>query len=173
MNKTILISLAGVIAVGGVIGFSLLGKTDESSKADTEASAECVSLCAEAKSACPSLIDTQTCENKCPSFSEETKEHLKNSTTCEQLTKSPELISDVIIPDAAPKPQEKTASNDCEAACGKYVNACLMLVPNASDPLYEDGYNSCLKECSGWSATKTECMINAFDCPAMTEVCGL
>lgn len=66
-----------------------------------------------------------------------------------------------------------TASEDCEAACGHYVTACLTFVPNATQALFDDGYNSCLGECAKWNDNKVSCMISAFDCEAMTEVCGL
>jgi hypothetical protein len=51
--------------------------------------------------------------------------------------------------------------------------ACLTLVPNASEALFSDGFNSCLKDCTKWNNQKVECLITAADCQAMTEVCGL
>ncbi|MDD3284530.1 MAG: hypothetical protein PHZ07_02955 [Patescibacteria group bacterium] len=68
---------------------------------------------------------------------------------------------------------ENKASNDCGAACDKYVKNCLTLVPNANEAFFTEGHESCLKECKNWDSEKVDCMINAIDCPSMTEVCGL
>ncbi|MDO8260192.1 MAG: hypothetical protein Q7T50_01685, partial [Candidatus Magasanikbacteria bacterium] len=84
----------------------------------------------------------------------------------------PELLSELVVPEIN-TPELKPASSDCEAACGNYVTLCLMLVPGASEELFSDGLDSCLGECATWDAPKVECMINSFDCPAMTNVCGL
>jgi uncharacterized protein YmfQ (DUF2313 family) len=46
-------------------------------------------------------------------------------------------------------------------------------VPNATEALFNEGFDSCLTECANWNAQKVECMINAFNCEAMAEVCGL
>lgn len=62
---------------------------------------------------------------------------------------------------------------DCEAACGNYVTACLTLVPNATEKLFEEGFDSCMSECAAWAPEKVECMIGALSCEAMTNVCGL
>lgn len=139
-------------------------------KADV--SDECVQLCKQANETCASLIDITTCQSKCANFSEDAKNHLKNSSSCEELSQKPELLSEVIIPEAV-TPEQKVATNDCEAACGKYVSACLTLVPNATEALFNEGFDSCLTECANWNAQKVECMINAFNCEAMAEVCGL
>jgi len=66
-----------------------------------------------------------------------------------------------------------SGSNDCEAACANYVNKCLTLVPNADHILFNEGLNSCLKECSSWSSEKTKCILEAIACPEMTDVCEL
>lgn len=133
----------------------------------------CSEICEKASKACPSLINQNDCNSKCGSLSEEAKKHLQESDNCEQITSKPELIADLIIPEAAsPKPTDESAS-ECEAACGSYVMKCLTLVPNATEALFEDGLNSCMKECAGWDNNKVGCMINAFDCEAMTDVCGL
>jgi|GEM_PF-2086185 coenzyme F420-reducing hydrogenase gamma subunit len=66
-----------------------------------------------------------------------------------------------------------TSGNDCEAACANYANKCLSLVPNADQNLINQGLVSCMQECQAWPADKTGCMVQAIDCPAMTESCGL
>jgi hypothetical protein len=166
MNKIIL-GIVGVVVIGSV-GFVLLNLGGEK----TVLSNECIKICADANSVCPSLINKQTCEANCSKFSQETKDHLKNSTSCEEIAKKPELISDVIISNTA-KPEEKVTSNDCELACVNYVNKCLTLVPNADQALFNEGLSSCITECANYSADKVNCLISAIDCPAMTEQCGL
>jgi hypothetical protein len=132
----------------------------------------CSEVCSKANSACPSMIDKNTCENKCASLSEETKEHLNSSASCQELTEKPELIADLIIPEIN-TPDKINSSNDCEMACSNYSIKCLSLVPNASQELYNEGLLSCINECKKWDGNKTGCMINAIDCEAMTNVCGL
>jgi len=168
MNKNLIIAISGIIVVAGVAGFILLNKNNSQLPVDSK----CSQICADAKTACPSLIDQKNCETKCPNLSQDTKEHLLGAKSCEELTQKPELISELLIPEIK-KPEQKEASSDCEAACNKYVLSCLTLVPNASEALFEDGFNSCLKECTKWSMDKTECMITAFNCEAMTDKCGL
>ncbi len=169
-KKTLFYVIGGIVAVA-TVAIMLSGGGGGGSQ-NTVVSDECVELCQKANETCASLIDITTCQSKCPSFSEETKDHLNNATSCEELSQKPELIADVIIPEVK-APEQKVASNDCEAACGRYVTACLTLVPNATEALFEDGYNSCLGECTKWNLQKIDCMINAFDCESMTEVCGL
>jgi len=143
-NKKIL--FYGTISVVTIltISFLLAGKNKSSLN---ETKGACADICSKAKSACASLIDEDNCNSKCYNFSNETKEHLKNSNSCEELTQKPELIADVIMPEVN-TPNTKAASNDCEAACNKYVMACLTLVPNVSEALFSDGFNSCLKDCT-------------------------
>ncbi len=101
----------------------------------------------------------------------------KTATTTDFSTESDNLLEGAENNFNANLPQSDqtsfTASKDCEAACGHYVTACLTLVPNATQALFDDGYNSCLGECAKWSDNKVSCMITAFDCEAMTDVCGL
>ncbi|OGF21670.1 hypothetical protein A2316_01270 [Candidatus Falkowbacteria bacterium RIFOXYB2_FULL_38_15] len=89
----------------------------------------------------------------------------------EKLEKNEEAV-DISLPDEneLDVPQK---NNDCESACINYVNKCLTLVPNANQALYNDGVISCMKECIDWDSEKADCMINAIDCPSMTDVCGL
>jgi len=67
---------------------------------------------------------------------------------------------------------KKTEFN-CEAPCANYVNKCLTLVPGATQQLYVDGLNSCVKECGDWGVNKAECILNAENCTSMTEDCDL
>lgn len=168
MNIKIIIgALAGVAIIGVGLFFITANKT---SGAKTSA---CTDVCQKANQTCPSLINENNCNSKCDKLSTETKKHLQESTTCEQVTSKPDLIVDLIIPETAtPKPIDKNAS-ECEAACGNYVGKCLTLVPSATEALFADGLKSCLKECTSWNTNKTSCMINAFDCESFANVCGL
>jgi len=168
MNIKIIVgALAGIVVVGTGLFFITTNKTDE-----PETSA-CADVCQKASQTCPSLISENDCNRKCDKLSAEIKKHLQESTTCEQITSKPDLIAELITPETTtPKPIDKNAS-ECEAACGSYVGKCLTLVPNATEALFADGLNSCLKECASWNAGKIDCMINAFDCESFTNVCGL
>jgi len=69
--------------------------------------------------------------------------------------------------------REISSSNDCEGACSNYTMKCLSLVPNADQNLFNEGLKSCVAECAKWKKEKVECILQASDCPAMTETCGL
>lgn len=71
------------------------------------------------------------------------------------------------------KCEKEKPSNTCEKACNNYTNKCLSLVPNAGKGLFEQGFSSCVKECKKRDKKKIQCMENAKDCIAMTEVCWL
>lgn len=71
------------------------------------------------------------------------------------------------------KCKKEKPSNTCEKACNNYTNKCLSLVPNASKSLFDQGFSSCVKECKKRDNKKIQCMENAKDCVAMTEVCWL
>lgn len=165
--KIVLGALLAVVVVGGGV---LLLTTDKSA---SQGDLACKDVCQAASQTCPSLVNERTCNSACSKVSEESKKHLKESKSCEQITSRPDLIADMLIPEAiAPKTVDKNASG-CEAACGSYVGKCLTLVPNATEALFADGLNSCMKECSSWSANKINCMIDAFDCESFTNACGL
>ncbi len=168
MNIKIVIgAIAAVVVIGGGI-FFLSGN-----KHGAPQTLACTDICRQANIACPSLINEDDCNSKCGQLSQEIKEHLQTAATCEELTSRPDLIADLIIPKvAAPESVDKNTT-DCEAACGSYVSKCLTLVPNATPALFDEGLVSCMAECAGWNIQKVDCMINAFDCEAMTNVCGL
>jgi len=166
MNKNLLIGLMGVVAVIGGIVLLQPKKSENNNSA-------CKDVCQKASQTCPSLINEGDCNNKCAKLSEEAKKHLAESKSCQDISAKPELLADLLIPEVAtPKPADKNAS-ECEAACGSYAGKCLTLVPNATEAIYKDGMDSCMKECASWNAQKVDCMINAFDCESMTNVCGL
>lgn len=175
MNKNLLILFAGATVLGGALYYNFLhtsSNPSESVASDTT----CLTACHTAADTCPSLIDEGACTAKCANLNEETVEHLVNASTCEELTARPDLISEILIPelpDTEAFTETNPTTNDCEAACGNYVTSCLSLVPNASESVLNDGYTSCLDECSTWETPKIECMLSTFDCVAMTEVCGL
>ena len=173
MNKNIIIAIGVVVVVGGVVGVVLMNKSDNNEEV---VDAECVQICSQANSACPSLIEKTTCETKCADFSDEIKDFLVNADSCEKLTQRPDLLSEVIVPEVNQSENSnnnEVSGNDCEAACGSYVAKCLTLVPNASEALFQEGLSSCMGQCANWNLNKIDCMINAFSCEAMTETCGL
>lgn len=133
--------------------------------------AECLNICQHITETCPSLMMVNNCEESCVNWGEETKEEVSQLTTCQEIMENKDVIQ-MLIPEIQ-EPELDVATNDCEAACNKYVIACLTFVPNATADLFAEGYESCLGECKKWDNTKVNCMINAFDCEAMTDVCGL
>lgn len=170
MNTKIIIGaiIGAVVIVGG--GVLLMTGGEKVGKV----SSACANICEKANQTCPSLINEDICNSNCDNLSEDTKKHIEESTTCEQISSRPDLIVNLLIPEGAtPKPTAKDAS-ECEAACGSYVGKCLTLVPNATEALFNDGLKSCMQECAGkWDNKKVDCMVSAFDCEAMTNVCGL
>lgn len=136
-----------------------------------EASEECINLCSQVKEACSTAISQDQCQSACLTWSAEIKEKIGAISSCEQVSEVPELtvaaLPEMNEPNLAP------ATNDCEAACGSYVGKCLTLVPNATESLFQEGMSSCMGECASWNTSKVDCMISAFDCEAMTNVCGL
>lgn len=172
MDKNIIIGAVAIIVVGGAVLVGSMSKNKGISSQD-QIESSCSSICQKANEICPSLIDKNNCNKNCSKLSEEAKKHLQESADCEQMTSKPNLIVDLLVPEMAnPKPVDKNA-NDCEAACGSYAGKCLTLVPNLTEAMLNDGMKSCMEECASWDAQKTDCMINAFDCESMTNVCGL
>ena len=68
---------------------------------------------------------------------------------------------------------EEKPSNDCEKACRNYNSKCLSLVPNVNQTMLNDGFSSCMQQCKKRSKEKVQCMEDAKDCVAMTDICGL
>jgi len=170
MNKIILISLASVLVIGSVIYVGTSSKNIKSNL-NTSPDESCISLCTKAKTTCPSLMANSNCESSCTNWSDEVKEKINNASNCGALGDIPEILTS-LIPEMN-TPELPDAKDECEAACGSYVNKCLTLVPNATQALFEEGMTSCKSECSKWNNEKVGCMISAFDCEAMTNVCGL
>jgi hypothetical protein len=170
MDKKLLIpaSVAGIIAIAaGAVLLSPKGGNDQKSS-------DCASICQKASQTCPSLVNEITCNNNCSKLSEESKKHLSDSKSCQEISSKPSLIADLMIPETATqKPAENPDADDCQMACMNYAIKCLTLVPNASDQLLDEGRESCGKECAKWNNEKIDCMIGAIDCESMTNVCGL
>jgi len=168
MNKKSLI-IASIAVVGAVMAGSVFFVSKKNDQASS-----CAPACSKASGNCPSLINKDICESKCSELSEETKKHLNDSSTCQELTSKPELIADLIVPDVnAPEKKAENGANDCEAACANYATQCLSLVPNATQEIFNDGIRSCAAECEKWGSEKITCILKAVDCPSMTDVCGL
>ena len=134
-----------------------------------EVSAECQELCENTSNTCPSLITKNQCEYSCDEWSGEAKDKIKNAGNCEELSSIEEIVT-ALVPEIN-TPEPINPSNDCEAACGSYVGKCLTLLQNATEALYKEGMDSCQEDCAKWNAQKVDCMINAFDCEAMTNIC--
>lgn len=71
------------------------------------------------------------------------------------------------------KCEEKKPSGNCEKACNNYNTQCLKFVPNLNQKMLDDGFSSCMDLCKKRNKEKVQCMENAKDCVAMSEVCGL
>lgn len=168
--KIIAGAIAGVVVIGG--GVILMTRGGDVGIGGRITSA-CAGVCQHAGTTCPSLINEADCNSRCANLSEETRKHLQEANTCEQITSKPDLLAELLTPEVAtPKPIDKNADK-CESACGNYVGKCLTLVPNATPALFEEGQTFCESECAGWVDDKVDCIVNAFDCEAMTNVCGL
>ncbi|MFA5020557.1 MAG: hypothetical protein WC517_00635 [Patescibacteria group bacterium] len=168
MNTKIIVGLVAAAVIAG--GALLMAIVKPGSRTDSA----CAAMCQKAYQACPSLINEGDCNNRCANLSEESKKHLSEASSCEELSAKPELIADLLIPEVdSPAPADSDNASACETACGNYVAKCLTLVPNATQALFDDGLNSCLEECASWSAGKVDCLAGALDCEAMTNVCGL
>lgn len=169
-TKIILGGIGGIIILSGGV-YVLLSNTSVSP--GRAVSSECDILCRGAEDSCPSLIDEDTCRLRCDLLSEESRAHIRAARDCEELAAKPELVAEILIPNAPEAPSPKKDATICEAACGSYVGKCLTLVPNATPALFAEGQSSCEAECARWDAKKTDCMVSAFDCESMTTVCGL
>lgn len=150
------------------------GCTNNSNKAidSNVIDADCIGLCSQAKGVCAEFMSIDECKNQCANWDRATKDKIRNAPDCSGM---PAKQNDNMI-ESIPEindPNLPSAKNDCEAACNKYVTTCLTLVPNASEAVFNDGYNSCLGECVKWDKKKIDCMIAANNCPSMTEICGL
>lgn len=169
--KKIILGAGALLVIGAAVYF--IGNLSKSEKepGGVEFDPRCVQMCDEAKLICPSLMQFADCDVQCAGWSDEVKNKIGAARTCQDLSDIPELMSALIPEMNVPEPINP--SNDCEAACGSYVSKCLTLVPNATQALFDEGMVSCQQECSGWNAPKVECMISAFNCEAMTDVCGL
>jgi len=169
--KKIILGAGVLLVIGGAVYFAGNLPKSEKQPGGTELDPRCVQICDEAKSICPSLMQFADCAAKCAGWSEAVKDKVAAAGTCQDLSDIPELVSALIPEMNVPEPIN--SSNDCEVACGSYVSKCLSLVPNATPALFEEGQSSCMAECAGWNVAKVECMISAFNCEAMTDVCGL
>lgn len=163
--------IVGIVVVAALAGGVLLITSDRSGN---QAGSACSEVCQKANQTCPSLINESACNNKCAKLSEESKKHLSESSSCEELTAKPDLMADLLIPEVnTPEAVSPTGADDCQLACLNYTNKCLTLVPNADQNLFNEGLKSCMVECAKWKEEKIGCMLSAPSCPAMTESCGL
>ncbi len=126
---------------------------------------DCPEICENAIIKCPSLTQ-KDCLEQCKNATNIEKTCLKNFQTCNELT----------LKCRQPSPNTQTQENNdnnCVSACNNYVLQCISLVPNSSEALKKDAYNSCMTECKQWAKTKINCMSIAPSCEAFTEKCGL
>jgi hypothetical protein len=182
MNKNLIYAIiGGALLLSGVV--YLFIQSNGAKDADMRSgegevivvSTSCESACAQAEASCPMLLDEVNCVSACEGMSTEAQLYLQSVYTCEALTARLDLVSSVVVPDVASTTgrREEAQGDGCEASCDNYVAECLSLVPNATEDLLREGYDSCMSECAEWDTEKVSCIAEASDCPSMTEVCGL
>jgi carboxypeptidase C (cathepsin A) len=125
---------------------------------------ECVQICEHANNICTDWMESDDCRIECADWDNAFKECVKNAANCADLENGCAF---------AIESTQITATKNCDSACKNYVKQCISQVPNATDFLRQDAYNSCDNECAGWNDQKISCLATATDCPSMTEVCGL
>jgi hypothetical protein len=125
---------------------------------------DCPAICETALPKCASLTEND-CLYKCQNATNVEKACLKNFKTCEELARNCRQASDADT--------KKTTDNNCVAACNNYVLKCISQVPNATELLKKDAYNSCMGECSQWNTEKINCMSISPTCEGFTNQCGL
>ena len=167
MKKTFLLLLALTLS------FTLTGcfKGQTISEITDPIISECQNLCSQIEEICPGFLSSERCNTECENWNEETMEIIRQASNCQELFIIPEVVA-ASVPEIN-DPELAEPKNDCEAACNNYVNQCLTLVPNATQALFQEGFDSCIQECAGWNETMTRCMIQASNCESMTDVCGL
>lgn len=130
-----------------------------------EPEAGCELECQTISNICPAEITYDECKIKCDDCGIELFDEIENVEDCNK-------VQDELSKCNVSK-REQNSSNYCELACNNYNNQCLTQVPNATQELFEEGFQSCMDLCESWSSEKVGCMVDAQDCPSMTEVCGL
>ena len=131
-----------------------------------EGEVSCELLCENLALACPTMVDRNACATCCPNLSEEDQLKLQAVDSCESFSQVQALLSCGTV-------NENKTEKDCEPACTNYVSQCLIHVPNVTQALFDEGFESCVEHCQDWDNEKIDCLAKANDCPSMTEVCGL
>lgn len=126
----------------------------------------CSDSCQKLSSICPTMVDYNDCITCCPQLKSEDQVKLQNVNSCEDFLSIEGLLSCGAV-------NENKVQKDCEPACTNYVSQCLIHVPNATQALFDEGFESCVEHCQDWDNEKIDCLAKANDCPSMTEVCGL
>jgi len=152
MKKTLLF----MILVSSVLLFSACTKP-------AELKSDCGLKCEAISNMC-STITQEECEKKCDDCNDMILNEIKGENDCNKAKETISQCNSV---------KEEQTGNNCEEACHNYNNQCLIHVPNADQKLFDEGFESCMDICKDWATEKIECMVNAKDCPSMTEVCGL
>lgn len=137
--------------------------TDNAATIETKSN-DCPAICETALPKCVSLTEND-CLYKCQNATNIEKACLKNFQTCEELARNcrqPETTN-----------TEKSGENNCPSACNNYVLKCISQVPNATETLEKDAYNSCMVECAKWDNEKINCMSISPSCEGFTNQCGL
>jgi len=130
---------------------------------DISQNGSCESKCESISNMCSEVLPYEQCKGECDACDPAIMDEINDEEDCEKIK---EKMSQCAL-------VSEEGSSDCDAACNNYNNQCLTLVPNANQQLFDQGYESCMSECAGWSGEKVQCMSTAQDCPSMTEVCGL
>jgi carboxypeptidase C (cathepsin A) len=125
---------------------------------------DCPEICQNALTKCATLTEND-CLYKCQNATNVEKACLKTFKTCEELARNCRQPSDA--------EEKATTENNCVAACNNYVLKCISQVPNATELLKKDAYNSCMGECVKWNSEKINCMSISPTCEGFTNQCGL
>ena len=130
-------------------------------KPQSSGSAECQTLCTSMASKCDQ-VNVSSCAKDCTNWDAAKRDCLSKANNCAEMEQT--CAWKVTLP---------TAAKDCTSACNNYVAQCISQVPNATDALREEAFQSCSSECKSWPLNKIGCIAGCKDCPSMTETCGL
>lgn len=125
---------------------------------------DCAVICKNALQKCNSLKEND-CLSQCQNATNVEKACLKNFNTCDELARKCRYPSN--------SEKQNESINNCTDACNNYVLKCISQVPNATEALQKDAYDSCMGECAEWNFEKINCMSISPSCEAFTNQCGL
>jgi len=107
-----------------------------------------------------SILDTDFCEQKCTSWTDDTLECMAKATKCESVSSQEPYCREEEDNSIIEYIPEKEVNYGCSEACYKYKRCALM----ADDATQQDGneaYNTCFNECQNWSEKTLSCIKEA------------